>query len=612
MEYINYIGEDVDLHLHNYSDAEFLPGSIKNIYNNEKSSSYSNSNASNSMKTQWKSPTWAYVQTKYSPLNYPVKLPAQPPKLKPTTDYYTMNDEYCWLPLQRFPHYPLSCPCTYCVVSSNGHIKNEKCNKLIRNDNEIKIRQVCNLHSSKARIIIARYKCPDGHSIQSSNLTDLRDAGLPLHCLSECPVVFENNSCYSTDLVEYIIHARDSGQTFGAIRRQLEQNYSKYYMDKAAAYHSHVNHYNATKSNRVTNHLQCFQEFPSMEDMVGSPPSESKIKDIYISIVQKTESIMDLQMGSIGAEVVRTDHTCRVAASAKVNATITGRAQQSVQKFLCVYMNQIGQIISFSWCKSDGDDERKPWLKEIYDRHAQYGGGSKDDDTGEWKLPIHLQCQICTDRCCQDKNLINGCGFKRPPVQDAFHVISQRLSKVIDFNTYQGVAHNFKRDITKAILGVAEGSTGMVPSGTEIINNMEALKAKPEYQAVWTDEFEKCYQNQVPHFEHNCLALDSDMRPTLQDRSGFNHKMRGTSQLENFFKNLNAFFPGSCSIETADLLLKAFISNWNMNRLVKFDGRFPSTYRSSSLTLPSMLWYQKNAKSLNIDETMHVVPSLPL
>ena len=46
MEYINYIGEDVDLHLHNYSDAEFLPGSIKNIYNNEKSSSYSNSNAS--------------------------------------------------------------------------------------------------------------------------------------------------------------------------------------------------------------------------------------------------------------------------------------------------------------------------------------------------------------------------------------------------------------------------------------------------------------------------------------------------------------------------------------------------------------------------------------
>ena len=51
MEYINYIGEDVDLHLHNYSDAEFLPGSIKNIYNNEKSSSYSNSNASNSMKT---------------------------------------------------------------------------------------------------------------------------------------------------------------------------------------------------------------------------------------------------------------------------------------------------------------------------------------------------------------------------------------------------------------------------------------------------------------------------------------------------------------------------------------------------------------------------------
>ena len=54
MEYINYIGEDVDLHLSNYSDAKLLPGSMKNIYNNAKSSSYSNSNASNSMKNQWK------------------------------------------------------------------------------------------------------------------------------------------------------------------------------------------------------------------------------------------------------------------------------------------------------------------------------------------------------------------------------------------------------------------------------------------------------------------------------------------------------------------------------------------------------------------------------
>ena len=71
----------------------------------------------------------------------------------------------------------------------------------------------------------------------------------------------------------------------------------------------------------------------------------------------------------------------------------------------------------------------------------------------------------------------------------------------------------------------------MVPSGSEIINNMEALKAKPEYKAVWTDEFEKCYKNQVPHFEDNCLALDSDMRSTLADRSGFKHKMRGTSEL---------------------------------------------------------------------------------
>ena len=230
MEYINYISEDMNSHLSNYSDAELLPGSMKNIYNNEKSSSYSNTHAASNMNNQLIPANWNSVKNKYGPLKYPTKYPPEPPSLTPSLDYYTMNDEYCWLPLQRFPHYPLSCPCTYCVVSSNSNNKNEKCNKLINNTNEIKIRQVYNLHSSNARIIIARYKCPDGHNIQSSNLTDLRDAGLPLHCLSECPVVFEKNSCYSTDLVEYIIHARDSGQTFGAIRRQLEQNYSKYYL----------------------------------------------------------------------------------------------------------------------------------------------------------------------------------------------------------------------------------------------------------------------------------------------------------------------------------------------------------------------------------------------
>ena len=35
MEYINYISEDVNSHLSNYSNAELLPGSMKNIYNNE-------------------------------------------------------------------------------------------------------------------------------------------------------------------------------------------------------------------------------------------------------------------------------------------------------------------------------------------------------------------------------------------------------------------------------------------------------------------------------------------------------------------------------------------------------------------------------------------------
>ena len=325
MEHIYYIAEDTNKYLSKYSDAQLLPGSIKNIYNNEKSPSYSNTHAASNMNNQLIPANWNSVKNKYGPLKYPTIYPPESPSLTPSVDYYTRNLEYSWLPRQRFANYSLFCPCCTDASSNNGNNENVKCNKPIQNDNEIKIRQVYNLHSSKARIIIARYKCPDGHSIQSSNLTDLRDAGLPLHCLSECPVVFENNSCYSTDLVEYIIHARDSGQSFGAIRRQLEQNYSKYYMDKAAAYHSHVNHYNATKSNRVTNLVVCFQEFPSMEDMVGSPPSESKIKDIYINIVQKTESIMDLQMGSIGAEVVRTDHTCRVAASAKVNATITGR-----------------------------------------------------------------------------------------------------------------------------------------------------------------------------------------------------------------------------------------------------------------------------------------------
>ena len=43
MEHIYYIAEDTNKYLSKYSDAQLLPGSIKNIYNNEKTSSYSNS-----------------------------------------------------------------------------------------------------------------------------------------------------------------------------------------------------------------------------------------------------------------------------------------------------------------------------------------------------------------------------------------------------------------------------------------------------------------------------------------------------------------------------------------------------------------------------------------
>ena len=203
MEHIYYIAEDTNKYLSKYSDAQLLPGSIKNIYNNEKSPSYSNTHAASNMNNQLIPANWNSVKNKYGPLKYPTIYPPESPPLTPSLDYCTRNVEYLWIPRQRYPHYPLSCPCcTDYAPSNNGNNENVKCNKPIQNDNEIKIRQVYNLHSSKARIIIARYKCPDGHSIQSSNLTDLRDAGLPLHCLSECPVVFENNSCYSTDLVE--------------------------------------------------------------------------------------------------------------------------------------------------------------------------------------------------------------------------------------------------------------------------------------------------------------------------------------------------------------------------------------------------------------------------
>ena len=109
---------------------------------------------------------WDSVLKKYGPLKYPTIYPPEPPPLTPSIDYYTRNVEYTWIPRQRYPHYPLSCPCcTDYAPSNNGNNENVKCNKLIQNDNEIKIRQVYNLHSSKARIIIARYKCPDGHSI---------------------------------------------------------------------------------------------------------------------------------------------------------------------------------------------------------------------------------------------------------------------------------------------------------------------------------------------------------------------------------------------------------------------------------------------------------------
>ena len=58
-------------------------------------------------------------------------------------------------------------------------------------------------------------------------------------------------------------------------------NYSNYYMNKLAAYYSHLNRYNATQVSTVDNHIRCYEDFPSLEDMVGSPPSEAQIQTIY-------------------------------------------------------------------------------------------------------------------------------------------------------------------------------------------------------------------------------------------------------------------------------------------------------------------------------------------
>ena len=52
MEHIYYIVEDINTDLSKYSDAQLLPGSIKNVYNNEKSLSYSNTHAASNMNDQ--------------------------------------------------------------------------------------------------------------------------------------------------------------------------------------------------------------------------------------------------------------------------------------------------------------------------------------------------------------------------------------------------------------------------------------------------------------------------------------------------------------------------------------------------------------------------------
>ena len=272
---------------------------------------------------------------------------------------------------------------------------------------------------------------------------------------------------------------------------------------------------------------------------------------IYTSPYSKIYEAM--QMMIYAKRCYRFDGTFKVGKKITINDETKRRVKSDDTTVLLIAMNEIGQIKSFKFSKSENNDDIKIVLKACNDLTQQ-------EKNKEYLSPIWVVC----DNASKCRNMVNGLNFIVK--QDPFHV-PPRFKKHCKLE-FKSEVH---REITSALW--ADGKLKEKKEMKEcVLLNMEKVLSQNMVLANKINEFRGTLNSNLKQIENGDLSYDQNSPTHIEN--GIVTQVLSTSQLEGENSHINNLFSRNIGIQYAERILIIHFVKVNIRQGVKY-GRFP-------------------------------------
>ena len=303
----------------------------------------------------------------------------------------------------------------------------------------------------------------------------------------------------------------------------------------------------------------CFTNIPY------SPDCET-IQSILISRCHQLRPILEAQIAGVRGSVWSSDAHFNIPSRIQERDLCTGRFYHPVQA-MNVAVGETGQVGCLVFVNRCTTGQRKSSIQALADRH---------------KLSHTKIEAVYSDLCCGDQEYLEpltSLSGQTVPFLDIAHLLG-RLKKALGKSaTSKEAARRLLSAISHCLTdesGVAT-TTGQMRAEniqkvvTSFQKKEESLDAE---ETICTPEFLDCLETQLSHVR-SCLPGPRLHGLRTVDRSGRHTVHRGTNECENLWRILRSVWPESTSLIYADSLLLCSVVDWNLERMVQHDIKFP-------------------------------------
>lgn len=527
---------------------------------------------------------------------------------------------YFWLPELFFSKWVKHMPCPKCgdvagAVKRKGWSKNGP-------------RRVSCL-GREFDIIWKYYYCSECKcEFQGGDLDVIKK--LPEFIQAQFPIAFRTSrTAIDKTFAALIDRQVVKGQSFADIQNMYQEINNTFYYQTMLSYMQLGLAERSEGSFIWSQHL--IQEFPEYKERAGWYGIVPCTPFLVRAYEKRSSELYECRarfMSSLTGEVLKADHTYKIAKLPSINSTTPFKGMYSV-------LNEVGQVLGYWMTTSDSLTEIDSDLSALRLRN-----------NGAPNSGIKL---FYTDRCCLDDGqmfrffpeLLTSEDEPRRLLLDPFHFLNRfdvpkyhplfklfmsRLRMALFVDSYEDVM------IARAIAALEDSSSARVSNG-ELAAQQKIRRKIPAAQLVTarvknvvetfqmldayfrTDRFTKTAENCFKHLERGCLSDHPEVNLYREMPGGLNsrHKKfkcaRGTSQNENYHgKVVEAYGGFRMRPELFDLILMDFNTRWNINRGISY-GIYQE-YKVYDISLINSIWdfFQKNRRHFSPNAQMHVAP----